>query len=110
MKEIAKEMGISRQKLYQWIKGKSRLNENQLVYIKKCLTGTIFGFIIFTMLHSCLYYILSLGDKSRLIVKFFKEKVDLLLTFSFCLVNIIKNICSRKLNLNSSGELGFFII
>jgi len=46
MKQISKEMGIPRCKLYRWLKGKTHLDEDRQEYIKKLLTGSAFGFII----------------------------------------------------------------
>lgn len=39
MTQIAKDLGISRLKLYRWLGGEAHLNESQLDYITKFLGG-----------------------------------------------------------------------
>ena len=96
MTEIAKDLGISRIKLYRWLKGKARLNETQLVQIKKLLDFWGVSVIVISMLHFYAEYIKSFVGKSRLIGIFFKRKVDFLLN-AFCILgNLKKNIFSTK--------------
>ncbi len=99
--KFAKEMGISRIKIYRWLNNKTHLTQTQLIYIKNVLTRTVFGFIITTMIQSCLYYINYVGDKSRLIVKFFKEGFDKKSNSFFVFVTYIKKNYSLKLNYHS---------